>query len=75
MFLDDSINIENRSVGYDHLRFSLCSLWNPVESEGTQATSVLADATLKDSPSVQSVTSGFASSDVLQRLQVPNFDT
>jgi hypothetical protein len=74
MFLDDSINIENSSVEYDHARFSLCPLWNPSESEGAQATCVFADARLKDSASVQLVTPAFASSDVLQRLQVPNFD-
>src|SRR5215475_14147033 len=68
--------IKNRSVGYDHVRFPFCSLWSPVVSEGAQATSVFADEALPiESPSAPmcSVASS-ACCDVLQRLQIPNFD-
>src|SRR5262249_26325824 len=41
IFSDDSIRIKNRSVGYDHVRFSLSSLWNVGESEGTQASAFI----------------------------------
>lgn len=60
--------IKNRSVGLNHVRFSLCPLWNSVESEGAQAASVFADAEapINDSPSVQVVTSAASASyDVL----------
>jgi hypothetical protein len=54
------------------LRLSLCPLLNPVESERAQASSAV--AALNETPSVQSVMLVSASRDVLQRIQVPNFD-
>jgi len=71
--------IENRSVGYNHVRFSLCPLWNPVESEGAQATCVFTEVTaaLTESPGLRVrvlVMSVSATRDVPQRLQIPDFD-
>jgi hypothetical protein len=61
------------NVGWDHRCGSLSvRLLNPVESERTQASSAV--AALNETPSVQSVMSVSASRDVLQRIQVPNFD-
>jgi hypothetical protein len=58
---------------------SLSPLWGPVVSDQAQAASVFADKGIESPrfPSLQyvmSVASASASYDVLQRLQVPNFD-
>jgi hypothetical protein len=66
---------QSRTAAWDRTTcgFSLYPLCRPVESEGAQASVSVAVLNL-ESPSVQSVTVASASRDVLQRLQVPNFD-
>jgi hypothetical protein len=61
------------------VRFFLYPLWNPVESEGPQATCVLAEVTaaLTESLGLRVrvlVMSVPATHDVPQRLQIPDFD-
>jgi hypothetical protein len=75
-FPDNSITIENRSLGYDHARFSLCPLLNPSVSEGAQAAFVFAEEIpIPESPSApMRSAAAVASCDVLQWLQIPNFD-
>ena len=61
------------------MRFSLCELWSPAVSDQAQAASVFAEeapiALIEESPSAPTrVAVLSASYDVLQWLQIPNFD-